>query len=163
MDRQPGQCDDVPFSPNVTGTLTSSRSGRIGLLAAVVAVLTAVAISYAWHRLREETVPVVAPALQSRYEALRASLEPAETQFAGLLKSLRFRLSASGPQIDVARTLRDNPQLAGEWSAVLARHAELLTLLSPYEQALLFCRERPERCQAMADEVIRMTVHPFGN
>lgn len=155
MDEHHDQIDEAPYTPNVTGQLAPSNSGYIALVASVSIMMAAVAFSYAWHRLREETVPVVAPALQSRYKALRESLAHVE--------ALRFPISAGAPHVEVAQTLRENPQLLGEYSALVAGYAELLTMLSPYQQAMLFCRERPERCEAMVNELHRMTVQPFAN
>lgn len=132
-------------------TEPTDRSYLAPLVFFTVLTLVASAGYYAWRAVVTETLPAVEREMQVAYRALSASLSDYRRE-AGIETSrvLPVLEHAGG----LYQHASSDPRFAGTVAQLMAEHARLLPMISPLEQFILFCRERRDLCNALADYIV---------
>ncbi len=139
----------------LVATMSRTKLSRNTVIAIISIILTACIIYTSvrsYHGVMNETVPIVANKIHTRFAELTSSLDLYQSASGVITPDIKDLLKGYGE--DLYTLVSGDPRFSGEVSGLIRQHGEDLRMLSPTYQVLLFCSTYQAKCKDMLSFIV---------
>ncbi len=142
--------NDKPVRNPLVLAIGRGKLSRNTVILIVSIILTACIIYTSvrsYHGVMNETLPIVSYKLQTKYAALTSKLDKYQRMSGVIPPDVNSLLMGYG--VDLYTLISGDTRFSGEASDLVRDYGEVLRMLSPSYQAILFCSTYRDKCKDM--------------